>query len=118
MTYIPDCRTDENYNFDNLEKDNKEFVKGFDHCVDSAVKSFFYNLDVYMGDDDYLMHILNEKLPAHVKDGIEDDPEEPIETYGDLFRAHLLDWIEEQRDELITALIDGQSEKEEDKADE
>ena len=119
MTYIPDCRTDENYNFDKLTPENKEYVKGFDHCVDEAVKSFFYNLDVYYDDDSYFMHFFSERLPDEVLSGFAPkemlrEDQEPVVTYGDLFKNHLLHWIESERDELITGLIDGQWEKAED----
>lgn len=119
MTYIPDCRTDENYNFEKLNNENKIYVGGFDHCCEEAVKSFFDNLDVYYDQDDYFMHYFNEMLPQNVLDGFVDDADiaddqEPVRTYGDLFKNHLLHWIESNRDELITALIDKQWEKEED----
>ncbi len=113
MTYIPDCRTDENYNYGKLNSDNQVYVSGFDHCVEDAVKSFFYNLECYYGADSYFMHLLNEKVPQEVLDDAQYD-DETIETYGDLFKTHLFDWIEGQRDELITSLIDGQWESKED----
>ncbi len=119
MTYIPDCRTDENYNIEKLNNENQIYVRGFDHCAEDAVKSFFYNLDVYYDDDSYFMHHFNEMLPQDVLDGFVDeddldDDQEPVRTYGDLFKNHLLHWIESERDQLITALIDGQLESKED----
>lgn len=112
MSYIPDCRTDEVYNEKNLNEDDKQFVKGFDWCVESAADCFFDNLDVYFGDDSHLMHVLNEELPQGLKgkyevylgSGATDTRD--ITTYGDLLRARMLEFIESERDELITSMID------------
>lgn len=106
MTCIPDCRAEGPYNQENLSAENKRLTEGFDYCVESAVESFFYNTDVYFDDDSHLMHVLNEKLPEDLAE------EDEVTTYLDLFKTKLLEWIESQRDELITALIDGQGEDE------
>ena len=124
MTYIPDCRKDETYNFDNLVKDSQTYVRGYDHCAENVVDSFFDNLDVYFDDDSYIMHMLNEKLPESLQDDYEWDEADidtgkevsekrKVETYADLLRSKLLDWIEDERDTLITALIDSQDDTEE-----
>lgn len=124
MTYIPDCRNDETYNFDNLVKDSQTYVRGYDHCAEDVVDSFFDNLDVYFDDDSYIMHMLNEKLPESLQDeyewdkvdidtGKEVSEKRKVETYADLLRSKLLDWIEDERDTLITALIDSQDDTEE-----
>ena len=114
MTYIPDCRNDESYNEDFLTRIDKEFVAGYDWCTEMAVDSFFNNTEVYFDRDSHLMHILNEKLPEDMQkeETIEwtfgNKPAETrkIETYGDLLRSKLLDWIENERDNLITSMID------------
>lgn len=124
MTYIPDCRKDETYKFDNLVKDSQTYVRGYDHCAEDVVDSFFDNLDVYFDDDSYIMHMLNEKLPESLQDeyewdevdidtGKEVSEKRKVETYADLLRSKLLDWIEDERDTLITALIDSQDDTEE-----
>ena len=124
MTYIPDCRKDETYNFDNLVKDSQTYVRGYDHCAENVVDSFFDNLDVYFDDDSYIMHMLNEKLPESLQDeyewdeadidtGKEVSEKRKVETYADLLRSKPLDWIEDERDTLITALIDSQDDTEE-----
>ncbi len=115
---IPDCRNDEYYNEDFLDNTNKEFLSGYDWCAEEVVDNFFNNLDVYFDDDSYVSHLLNEPLPAGLKDEEEiswtfgDRPVETrkIETYGDLLRSKLQDWIESERDELITSMIDGMDE--------
>lgn len=99
MSLIPDCRTDEAYNEKYLNKEDKTFVHGFDYCTEQAVDIFFDNLDVYFEDDDKLMELLQAELP-------EDEKEDKAITYADLLKNKMLEWIEEERDELITAMID------------
>lgn len=115
MSRIPDCRTDENYNQKYLSDIDKAEVSGFDYCAEMAVDIFFDNLDVYYGGDDYFMHIMNEEIPESMRkeyvmeysDGSREDEKRTVKTYGDLLRSNLLDWIEEERDQLITSIIDG-----------
>ena len=127
MTYIPDCRNPKEINFKgevigenayyegNLSDRDKEFVRGFDYCVDYAADNFFDNLITYYDRDSYLIHILNEELPRELKDSYEVEIDgqtftRDVETYKDLFRKQMLDWIEMQRDELITSMIDNAAE--------
>lgn len=122
MTYIPDCRTDEYYNEKYLNKYDKEFVRGYDWCDEMAVDNFFDNLDVYFDSDSYIMHLLNEKLPKEMREEYEvertyteDDnkiEKRKVKTYADLLRSRILDYIEMERDELITSLIDNMDEEE------
>lgn len=95
MSYIPDCRTDENYNEKYLNAKNKEFLAGYD-CAVEQITTLFSNLDAYPD--------LEELLDDHkavIKDGKADIAQEAIE-----------EWMESQRDELITSMIDNMSEKE------
>lgn len=118
---MPDCRTDANYNQRYLKEEDAQFVRGYDWCAETVVDNFFDNLEMLQ--DDYLMKILNEKLPEHHEAYgttyeweccfAEEEPEErKIETYGDYFRSKLLDWMESDRDELIVSLIDDMTEEE------
>ena len=119
MSYIPDCRHDEYYNARYLLGKDADFVDGFDWCCEEAMDSFFDNLDMEFGDDAYIGHILNEELPEGMQEEYEWTPtfgdREPetrkVETYGDLLRAKLLDWVESHRDELVTSMIDSMDEK-------
>lgn len=125
MSYIPDCRSDETYNQKYLGKLDKEFVRGFDWCAENAVDNLFNNLDVYFDDDSYIMHSLSKELPESLKEEYEfvytfpfrmGDTEKTekrqVRTYGDLFRSKLLDWMESERDQLITSMIDNMDEDE------
>jgi hypothetical protein len=120
MSYIPDCRRDENYNQKYLNEKDSEFIRGFDWCSENAVDVFFDNMEEFFGIDSYLMHILKEEIP-------EQDHEEyvwinsfderiqekrTVKTYLDAIRAHLVDWVEMHRDELITSMIDNMKEEE------
>ena len=117
MSYIPDCRTDENYNEKYLNAQDKEFLRGFDWCCEMAADCFFDNLPFL--NDSHIMHMLNEEIQeeAHEEYDVESDFDVPaqhriIKTYVDLIRARMLDFIESERDELITSMIDSMDEAE------
>ena len=124
---VPNCRTSEDYNQKLLRGDDKEFIRGYDWCNEYGVDNFFNNLEIL--DDDYLMKVLNEKLPEHHDlYGAKydyyymfvdlDDEERTIETYADLIRAKIAQWIESERDMIITSFIDKMSDDEYAKAKE
>ena len=117
MSYIPDCRTDETYNQKYLNDKDGEFIRGFDWCAEEAADNFFDNIFDRFPEDSYLGHILAEELPEDMQDeyefertfpvGEEREPEKrEVKTYADLLRKELLDWIESERDQLITSMID------------
>lgn len=117
MTYIPDCRTDKNYNEKYLNNADKEFVKGFDWCIEEAVDLFFDNLDVV--ESDYLESVLNTEYPFAPTHYVQEfryrnteKEEREIKTYADLLRFEILRWVECERDELITSMIDNMDEAE------
>lgn len=122
MSYIPDCRNDENYNEKYLNNFNKEFVRGYDWCVEMSVDNFFDNLDIYFEDDSHIMHLLNEELPENMREEYEIErtfadenyrvEKRDVKTYVDLLRSKILDYIEMERDELITSMIDNMDEQE------
>ena len=113
MTYIPNCREDENYNVDKLREQDRDFIRGYDYCTDYAADSFFDKLEMDFGEDSYFGHFLNERLPESMQSSYEYEyldgsvEERAVETYGDYFRSKMLDFIESQRDELIVSIIDG-----------
>lgn len=122
MTYIPDCRTDEFYNYDNLTKLDKDIIRfGYDWNTEMVVDNFFYNIDDWYGDLGELEFVLEKELPERLKTEYEmevwisrdESTYEPrkVETYLELLRYHLLRWIECERDMLITSIIDGYSDE-------
>ena len=94
MSCIPDCRTDEYYNEKYLNEKDKEFVSGFDYCTKSAVECGFANIE------DFFYELEIDVRPSDVK-----KVTEAVEKW-------LLDWIESQRDEMITSIIDYMDEEE------
>lgn len=124
MSYIPDCRTDEYYNQKYLNEKDAEFVRGFDWCTEMAADNLFDNLTDFFPEDSYFGHILCEELPVSMQEeyewqvsfGAEGENPPPekrvVKTYADLLRMQLIDWIESERDQLITSMIDGMEEEE------
>lgn len=83
MSYIPDCREDENYNEKYLSIKDKVFVNGFDCAVDSILNGVLYNEEVYPA--------LEELLRGEGREIVE----EAIEGFAEM-----------ARNELITSMID------------
>lgn len=114
---VPDCRTDDYYNEDFLDGKNKEFVRGFDWAIEMVLDNIFDNLDTII-ENDYVMHLMDEKLPEHLQDeyeyeftfGDRKSETRKIDTYGAYIRSKFLDRAESERDELITSMIDGMEE--------
>lgn len=95
MSYIPDCREDEFYNYENLEKVDMIFIDGYDYLADDIISTAFDNLDMFnfKCDEGYTVSLgeyLNTK--PQLKSAI-------IES--------LLEFVEMQRDETIVSIIDG-----------
>ena len=118
MSFIPDCRNDECYNEDFLTDKDKAEVCGYDWCAEMVVDNFFNNLDVYFEDDDDVMLFLNKEHPEDERyeeevefrfiEGLSEKRE--IKTFADLIRSKLLEWIESDRNEMITSMIEGMDE--------
>lgn len=96
MSYIPDCRTDKDYNENRLNEQDKEFVAGYDYAV-GEILNMFDNIDVYPD----LEELLDDKK-AIITDGKIDTAKESVKH-----------WAEMGRNELITSIIDGYSEDDE-----
>lgn len=117
---VPDCRRDEYYNQKFLTGEKKEFIGGFDWAVEMALDNFFHNfMDQLEIDDSYLGHVLQEKVPEYMQEEYtmefafpEAEEERKVETYFDYIQMKILEWIEMERNELITSIIDGMDEKE------
>ena len=120
MTYIPDCRTDEYYNEKYLSKQDKEFLRGYDWATEMAVDNFFdNNYDMRFDEDDFVEEAVLKELPEEAQDTytmeftfVSKEEERTIKTVIDKIRYEILEWIEMNRDELITSMIDGMDDKE------
>ena len=120
---LPDCRRDESYNQDFLNERDKEFLAGFDWATEMACDNFFDNrYDDTNSDEnsDYLDRTLTKEVPDYMQEeyimehSFENmqDEKRKVKTYADYVRFEILKWIEEQRNELITSMIDGMNEDE------
>jgi hypothetical protein len=118
---FPECRNDNYYNEDFLGREDKSFVQGFDWATEMAVDNFFdnnFDSDMPVEEDGELSIMLNKELPDYLKEkyemeftfGDRDNEEREIKTYADLLRMKLLEWIEMERNELITSMIDNMDE--------
>lgn len=110
MSLIPDCRTDENYNEDFLNETDSEFVKGFDWAIEQMKNLFEGNLDVY---EEELNYVPDEGEAE--EDEVYSKREDLFEIVSDNagFLANMIDdWMEMERDELITSIIDHMDEDE------
>jgi hypothetical protein len=118
---FPECRNDNYYNEDFLTQTDKDFVRGFDWATEMAVDNFFdnnFDSDMPVEEDGELSIMLNKELPDYLKEkyemefafGDRDNEEREINTYADLLRMKLLEWIEMERNELITSMIDNMDE--------
>lgn len=121
MSYIPDCRKDEYYNENKVKGSDKEFLRGFDWCTQMAVDNFFDNEMFGLAEEgEYLGHILCEKVPEDMQEEYymestfpdAEDEKRKVETYADLVRMKILEWIELERNELIVSMIEENSEEE------
>lgn len=121
MSYIPDCRTDENYNEKYLNEKDSDFLAGFDWALEEAVDNFFDNNYLKgLDDDSYIGHLLTEELPESLREVYtaeyrfreKKEVEKEVRTVADYVRMQILDWCEANRNELITSMIDNMSDKE------
>lgn len=99
MSYIPNCREDKTYNEKYLNEKDKEFVRGFDFAVNDSLDSFFANIDDMDFDVEDEDIDLGKILNNH-------------EAILDRLKENMLEWIEGERDEMITSMIDHMDENE------
>ena len=124
--YLPNVREEklengeENGYFEgNLNEKDSEFIRGFDWCAEMSVTNFFDNLFDIFPQESFLGHTLAERLPEYMKNEYEvtyrfpeNEPDSKkkrkivVETYADLLREELLNWIESDRDESIVSMLD------------
>lgn len=89
MSYIPDCRTDENYNEKYLNEKSKVYIAGFDCAIETIVCMIEGNLDTF------------PELESAMSEDTQNDLAEAVKI-----------WAESTRNELITSMIDTMSDEE------
>lgn len=92
---VPNCREDDTYNEKYLNDEDKRFLKGYDWAVENAL-NLLNNTDTYDELDDIL------------------DPNKAIVNVDkhEILRDALADWLEGERDMLITSMIDNMDNEE------
>lgn len=100
MSIILDCRTDEYYNQKYLSEKDAEFLKGYDFALE-LLRPLFSNLEAYYREFEFEDEDVNlaRFLDKHGK--IRDKLEEAV-----------ADWHENERDMLVTSMIDHMGEAE------
>lgn len=93
MSYIPDCREDSHYNQKYLNREDKEYIKGYDYAVEEVLNDFFDNVCNYDFEVEGEDIDLGKILANH---------EEICEKLKDVMSLH----FESERDEMITSMID------------
>lgn len=114
---LPDCRHDDYYNSDFLDEKDYEFVRGYDWATE-AIDNLFNNLESLTDGSDHIEKFLDEKLPESMQDEYTMDfafsepkrEDRKVETYGDFLRMKMLEWLETERNEFITGMIDNMDE--------
>lgn len=119
---FPNCREDAWYNWDFLNESDKEFIKGFDWTTEMVCDFFDNHYNDISSDEnsDYLNRKLTKKVPEYMQEeyeiqftfGYGESETRTVETYADYICFKILEWIEQQRDELITSMIESMDKKE------
>ena len=101
MSLIPDCRHDDTYNEDFLNKSDKAFIQGMDYALEQIKNLFLGNLDVYEDE-------LTETLPEGEEKGDDEafasreDLYEILQDNTEILAAVIWNWHEKERNEMIT----------------
>lgn len=101
MSYIPDCRTDNNYNEKYLNEKDREYLEGFDWCVKTVLESFTDNMNIYKDEFDINGVALN--LAWFLENNQE---------VAEKLKECMVHFSEMERNTLITAMIEGMDEEE------
>lgn len=102
---FPDCRNDDTYNERFLNEDDKLYVLGLDMAVNSIITLFAGNLDVYENE-------LTELCPEGYTPEFDECFAKREDLYDILIEnkeilcAIIKDWLENERNGLITSCID------------
>ena len=101
-----------------LKKEDADFLRGYDWCMEMVVDEYFNWLSTQI-ESDYIEKVFSEPLPDSLKETyvvkhifqkpplIENAVEtRNVETYGDFVRLKLLEWIEEKKRDLIDSMME------------
>ena len=100
MGFIPDCRKDENYNYEHLkENGDREYIDGYDKAVEQLEAAFDFAAD----SDSLLEKLSGMELPDSLKG-------EDCNVVRDFWLLLMKNYFEATRDEIITSMIDNYEE--------
>ena len=112
MSAFPDCRNDDVYNEDFLSHKDKEFIAGFDYCLEQIKNLIENNLDTYEDELTDTAEDLGEFVPEDEVFSTRDDLFEIIEENRELLSTIISHWTEMDRDELIVSMLENMDEAE------
>ncbi len=130
---LADAEVNNEYYQGNLDDEGKQFIRGFDWCMEMVVGNLFGNLDIYSEDFERIgldalelnTDIVNSDVP-YAYNALDDAQEEPSEEYKDiddytdediakmsditkialLIKSILFQYGEGERNELITSMLE------------
>lgn len=124
MSRIPDCRADEAYNEKYLNEIDSECITGYDFSIEDNINNFFNNISNWENDIAYALGLseeesvnIDEEILDSDKD-IEDYDESEFKEMGVVtallitLKQRMLEWAENNRDEMITSMIENMKDSE------
>ena len=97
MTFIPDVRTDENYNQNMLNNNDKLIIDGYDMAVD-ALENALSNLTFLDTDTSISSHLLNYNIHS--------DADNKKVTLLEHITRLVLESLECSRDTIVVSMLD------------
>ena len=105
MSYIPNCREDDTYNEKYLQGGDADYVAGFDWAVQCGMNNFFENIDErgYCDREEYkeIEEAVTQITPDNILGVLAKRPD-----LMEKLQEELNNWVEMERDELITSMIE------------
>ena len=111
MSMFPDCRHDDFYNEDFLNKNDAGFLRGFDYALEIICNLIQNNLNAY---ENELTEVLEEGAvaPSDEVFSTREDLYDILSENADLVSSIITHWHESERDEIITLMIDNMDDDE------
>lgn len=105
MSLIPDVRNDDTYNDQFLDEKDENFVAGYDTAFEEIITLFADNLSTYEGE---LTELCPEGYTPESDEAFSkrEDLYSIVEDNKEILCAIIKDWLEAQRDEIVTSMID------------
>lgn len=108
MTCFPDARTDDYYNEKYLNDADREYIRGFAYVMDDLIPTMFANLEVLDLDvdgEDFDLGRILENHPAIVE-RLESEIKEYLERERDVMITSMIDHMDDDEYEKIKEKVD------------